>query len=58
MFTLSAAAYNLIRLPKLLGAAQPVTSPVPGELLAGCRSAPLGIKMGLNRGTKRILPYV
>ena len=36
-------------------AAQPVTSPVPGELLAGGRSSPLGIKMGLNRGTKQIL---
>jgi hypothetical protein len=32
--------------------------PVPGERLSAGRRSPLGIKMGLNRGAKRILPYV
>ena len=48
-------------LPSVLAtsaAAYSVTSPDPGERLAAGRRAPVGIKMGLIRGTKRILPYV
>ncbi len=32
--------------------------PVPGARLAAGRLAPLGLEKGLNRGPKRILPYV
>ena len=49
---------GLVGIGEMARRLHPVTSPVPAERLAAGRRVPLGIKMGLNRGTKRILPYV